>query len=131
MMNSKELNIFYNPISNLTFDIISPIRTLIYLSSYSSSSLIDSLNKFNLTFVLGDLKNLNYSDHFYNRKLSEKSIQSIEYYYAANLITLNSLFHSDCLRTINFMKRGIHFNLFLNEQVDNFFSRCENLEYDF
>jgi len=93
--------------------------------------LIDSLNKFNKTYVFDDLKNLNLSDQFYNRKLSEKSIQSIEYYYGANLITLNSLFHSDCLRTVDFLKRRIHFNLFLKEQVDNFFSRCEKLEYDF
>ena len=54
-----------------------------------------------------------------------------KYYKSTNLITLNNLFHSDCFQTINFMKRKIHFNLFLHEQLEHFFSACQKIEFNF
>ena len=104
--NLKELNSFYlfnNPISNLTFDFMAPRRTQFYLSSYNSSLLNNSVNEYEQIYIFDDSKNLT---NIFNQKLQTKSTKlMIKYYKSVNLITLNEMFHSDCLRTINFMKR--------------------------
>ena len=122
------LYLFHNPIENLTFNINSLYESQIYLStSFNLSVLNDSINNYNQIYVINDLKNVNTSNIF-NQKLISKSIKSIKYYRSANLIQLNDMFHSDCHLTIDFMRRRIHFNLFLFEQIDQFFEKCQKLE---
>ena len=54
-----------------------------------------------------------------------------KFYNPTFLITFNNLFQFDCNQTIEFMKRRIHLNLFLNEQIDQFFLKCQQFEFDF
>ena len=90
----------------------------------------DSINIYNQTYAINDLKNVDISTIF-NQKQHSRSIMSIKYYISANLITLNNMFHTDCYLTIDYMKRRIHFNLLLNEQIDQFFSKCQEFEFKF
>ena len=124
LSNLKRMNylfIFHNPISNLTLDIISPIKMQIYLSFHNSSLINDSINQFKQIYIFGDKNDFNFSNLF-NNKLSKRSIK---YYESSFLITLNSLYHSNCFQTIDLIKRRIHFNLFLQEQVNQFFLKCQ------
>ena len=95
----------------------------------------ESINQFKEIYIFNnDFKNFNLTNIF-NQKQIKKSIktfhskQFIKYYVSANIITLNKLYHSDCLQTIDFMKRRIHFNLFLHQQIDHFFLTCLKLEF--
>ncbi len=124
--------LFNNPILNTSsFDFNSTLKIQIYFSSYNSILLNDSINQFKEIYVFDDdLKNINLSN-IYNQKQLSKSIQSIKYYKSANLITLANMFRSDCLRTLDFMKQRVHFNLFLHQQIDNFFSQCRKFQFEF
>ena len=132
--NLKRLNMIYlydNPILNSTFNFISPLKTQIYFStstSFNSSVLNESINQFNEVYVFIDLTDLN-STNISNQKEHTKSIKSIKYFISANLIQLNKMFQSDCLLTIYYLKKRVHYNLFLYEQIDQFFSKCLKLEF--
>ena len=129
----SRLNLFHNQIENVIFNMITISNWQIYLSTSSSfnlSVLNDSINQYNQIYVFSDLKYLD-SSNIYNQKKYSKLIKSINYYRSANLIQLNNMFHSDCLLTIDYLRRRIHFNLFLYEQIDHFFSKCQKYEFDF
>ena len=127
------LFLFNNPIENLTLNINSHNKMQIYLSSTSSynlSALNDWINQYNQIYIFDDLKNVNTSNIF-NQKHHSISNELNKYYKSANLIQLNNIFDSDCRLTIDYLKRRIHFNLFLNEQIDLFFAKCQQFEFDF
>ena len=57
-----------------------------------------------------------------------------KFYDPTFVITFNNLFQFDCNQIkdiIEFMKRRIQLNLFLNEQIDQFFLKCQQFEFDF
>ena len=89
----------------------------------------DSINQFNEIYIFSNLNNS--SNELVNQKLYSKSNGLlIEYYLTTHLVTLNDLLsHLDCLQTIDLMKRRIHFNLLLQEQIDQFFVKCRKLEF--
>ena len=125
------IHLLHNPIVNLTFDIISLNKRQIYLSfssSFNLSALNNSINQFTEIYVFGDRKNMNFKNIFNQKEYLNSSKSIVKYYKTANLITLTNLFELDCLQTINFMKQRIHFNLFLNQQVDKFLSKCQKLD---
>ena len=91
----------------------------------------DSINQFKEIYVFDHLNHLDSTSVFNQKHELKKSKSFIKYYVSANLISLNNMFHSDCLLTIDYLKRRIHFNLFLHEQIDQFFAKCQQFEFDF
>ena len=134
MKKLTHLYLFNNPISDLTFNIIPPIKKQIYISNKFNlwQSLNDSINEFKEIYLFdNNLKHLNTIIDISNQKYEQyKRFNMFKYYKSSNLITLNNLFNMNCLQTIEFMKQRIHFNLFLNEQIDKFFLYCRKFEFD-
>ena len=129
----NSLYLFHNPILKFNFNIISPKKTQIYISNNNLTLLNESINQFNEIYLVNidqyQLISFAFNNSFLvNRKLNKKSFRLFRYFKSTHLISLNNLFHVDCFQTIEFMKRKIHFNLFLNEQVEQFFVKCRKLE---
>jgi hypothetical protein len=98
----------------------------------------DSVNQFKEIYVFDggrdELQNnlifVSFAD-IYNNKLNKRRFNMFNFYKSSYLITLNNILHLNCLQTIEFMKRRIHFNLFSNQQIEQFFLNCKRLEFDF
>ena len=50
------------------------------------------------------------------------------FYKSLNIITLG---YYGCEDTLNFIKIGIHFNLYQTEDITTFFTKCIDFEFDF
>ena len=101
------------------------------MSSFNFTVLNDSINKYNEIYVIDEgIKNID-TLNIFNQKQHRRSIKSINYYRSANVIQLKNMFHTDCYQIFDFMKRRVHFNFFLNEQIDQLFSKCQKFEFNF
>ena len=99
-------------------------KNQIYSTYYNNS--IKNFNQFKQIFIFDE--NFDYLTNITNTKRTTKYKR---YFQAVYLFTINNFYYIDCFKTIDFMKRNYHLNLFFHEQVYHFFHACEYLDLDF
>ena len=68
-------------------------------------------------------------DKLRNERIARKTVHDI-HLKSMYIVTSDNLTYLDCFETIEYLRRGIHLNLFFNEQVNNWLEKCESLDVD-
>ena len=87
---------------------------------------IDYKNLPRVRKIFFDLNQLHLFGNFVNNKKRFERATYYQFMESIFLVIKNNLTFIDCDLTLNFIKNRVHFNLFYDFQVENFFSECRN-----
>jgi Leucine-rich repeat (LRR) protein len=131
----KELSLSHNNIEN-----IQPLLCLTNLERLNVS-----FNKINLSLMTEGKEIINgianklkkafidknmilVFDKKVNNNLKKRNVYT--FLYSMFIVTEDDLEYLNCLKTIDFLKRNVHLNLYYYDQIDNFLIKCKPIELE-